>query len=358
MGGRTRSLVSCLSWSGLSVGGEDACVLLSCPPHIHTTTQHAHIQEKIQEFRDELAQMGKLTGEHLSMVDAAVDQVLDGFVAIADEANAGCAQLVLRDLLEAFNEELFSAEWEETSDVLMQRVAMTFQDYFGDLAVWLPPFYFAKLVRECLEKAVALYVFALFRRALRKDAKGKEAKPFRDPLVIAQKIRNDRAALAEFFDEHEEALQQAGLRETGALEMQLQVLDHLVDLFEGGVAVESEATAPLLREFGPWGVDALVAVAFLRGDKDKPRAELKDSLTRYVDRFTKPGGGEKGGGSAQPSSSSQQKQQQPGPYGAVEGSGGSMLMLRASARFVHSPFDVEVDIHTLMTGVKRQRPKR
>lgn len=36
-------------------------------------------------------------------------QVLDGFVAIADEANAGCTQLVLRDLREAFTEELVRA---------------------------------------------------------------------------------------------------------------------------------------------------------------------------------------------------------------------------------------------------------
>lgn len=305
--------------------------------------------------------MGKLTEDHLSMVDAAVDQVLDGFVAIADEANAGCTQLVLRDLRDAFAEELFSLEWEEANDVMMQRVTMTFQDYYNDLSLWLPPFYFSKLVRECLEKAVAIYIFALFRRGTRKDAKGKEPKPFRDPLVIAQKVRNDRTALAEFFTEYEEELKQAGLRETAAVELQLLVLDHIVDLFEGGVTVESEATAPLLREFGPWGVEALLGVSFLRGDKDKPRAELKESLTRYFDRFIKPGllapahagSNSNGGGDAK---AGQPQPQQPAQPGAGAAEGGSAI--RASARFVFSPFDADVDIDTLMTGVKRPKPKK
>jgi hypothetical protein len=301
--------------------------------------------------------MGKLGEAHLSMVDAAVDQVLDGFVAIADEANAGCTQLVLRDLREAFAEELFSAEWEDSNDVVMQRVAMTFQDYYSDLSVWLPPFYFCKLVRECLEKAVALYLFALLRRGVRRDGKGKEPKPFRDPLVIAQKVRNDRAALAEFFGEYEEELKQAGLREAAALELQLLVLDHVVDLFEGGVTAESEATAPLLREFGPYGVEALVGISFLRGDKDKPRAELKESLTRYFDRFIKPG--LLGGGGAGGDSKVHGQGHGHGQAGAAEGgTAGSGAGVRASARFAFSPFDPDVDIDTLLTGVKRPKPKK
>lgn len=49
-------------------------------------------------------------------------------------------------------------------------------------------------------------------------------------------------ALSDFFNNYEEELKQAGLREVAALELQLVVMDHIVDVFEGGVAVESEAT--------------------------------------------------------------------------------------------------------------------
>ncbi len=307
-----------------------------------TVNDYDRLQEKIQEFRDELEQMGKLSGDHLAMVDAAVDQVLDGFVSIADEANSGCTQVVLNDVREAFAAELFTPEWEDSVDVMMQRVAMTFQDYYNDLSVWLPPFYFAKLVRECLEKVMALYLFNLFRRG---GAKGKEdrnsakLRPFRDSLVVAQKIRNDRTALADFFNDYEEELKQAGLRETAALELQLLVLDNIVDLFEGGVAVESEATAPLLREFGAWGVDALVAISFLRGDKDKTRQELKEGLARHYDKFIKA----------------------PGPVVAGGGSGGSEAAVAprvGSARFALSPFDSEVDAETVLTGLRRPKSKK
>lgn len=109
-------------------------------------------------------------------------------MSIADEANSGTMLVVLKDVREAFAEELFTPEWEDSVDVMMQRVTMTFQDYYNDLSVWLPPFYFSKLVRDCLEKIICLYLFTLFKRG-RKDEK---KKPFRDPLVVAQKIRNDR----------------------------------------------------------------------------------------------------------------------------------------------------------------------
>lgn len=244
--------------------------------------------------------------------------------------------------------------------MVMQRVTMTYQDYYGDLSVWLPPFYFSKLVRECLEKSVALYLFALLRRGVKKDGKGKDPKPFRDPLVIGQKVRNDRAALAEFFTEYEEELTQAGLRETAAVELQLLVLDHIVDLFEGGVTVESEATAPLLREFGPWGVEALVVVSFLRGDKEKEK--LKESLTRYFDRFIKPSILAPAPAHSGSGDSAGKQPPQPAGGAAAEagsgngGNGGGTV--RASARFVFSPFDPDVDIDALVTGVKRPKPKK
>lgn len=43
---------------------------------------------------------------HHTLTTTTQKQVMDGFVAIADEANEGCTQLVLRDLREAFGEEL------------------------------------------------------------------------------------------------------------------------------------------------------------------------------------------------------------------------------------------------------------
>jgi hypothetical protein len=38
----------------------------------------------------------------------------------------------------------------------------------------------------------------------------------------------------------------------------------------------------MLHEFPAWGVDALVAISWLRGDKDKTRNELKDALNKCV----------------------------------------------------------------------------
>jgi len=312
-----------------------------------TVNDYDRLQEKIQEFREELGRMGKLGVDQLAMVDAAVDQVLDGFVSIADEANSGCTQLILKDVREAFAEELFVPEWEENIDVMMQRVAMTFKDYYNDLSVWLPPFYFAKVVRDCLEKVVALYLFTLFRRG---GGKGKEDKvnaklrPFRDPLVVAQKIRNDRQAMTVFFNEYEEELKQAGLRETAALELQLLVLDNIVDVFEEGVTAESEVTRLLLREFGVWGVDALMVISFLRGDKDKARGELREDLTKYWEKIQRLDGGGRRGGVAGGAAAARRDWSDPPRV--------------VSARFALSPFDSDVDAEAVVIGARRPKSRK
>lgn len=45
--------------------------------------------------------------------------------------------------------------------------------------MWLPAFYFSKLVREHMDKVISLYLFALFKRGRKEDKR----KSFKDPLV-------------------------------------------------------------------------------------------------------------------------------------------------------------------------------
>jgi hypothetical protein len=67
-------------------------------------------------------------------------------------------------------------------------IAVCAQDYYNDLSLWLEQFYFRKLVRECLDKIILLYLYSLFSKGKKAE---KEKKSYKDPLRIAQKIRND-----------------------------------------------------------------------------------------------------------------------------------------------------------------------
>lgn len=89
----------------------------------------------------------------------------------------------------------------------------------------------------------------------------------------------------------------------------------------------------LLREFAPWGVEAVVGIAMLRGEKDKVRSEIKDTLTRYYDRNIKP--------SVSPTPQQQQQQQASAPI-----------------KYPLSPFDVDVDYEAFLTGVRKGKAKK
>lgn len=54
-------------------------------------------------------------------------QVQDGFLNIALEANLILAGTVIKDVREAVTEELFTLEWEDSNEIIMSKVAMTFQ---------------------------------------------------------------------------------------------------------------------------------------------------------------------------------------------------------------------------------------
>jgi len=110
--------------------------------------------------------------------------------------------------------------------------------------------------------------------------------------------------------------------------------------------------ASLLKDLAPWGVEALVAISGLRGDKpDKSsKGDLKDVLTKYYDKNIKPGvvlaaaagGGSTSGGGGGGSSSS------------TGGSGGG------GGRWCMSPFDLDVDGDVILTGVRKPKddPKK
>ena len=66
---------------------------------------------------------------------------------------------MLKDLEEPVFAQLFTAEWENNyGESLSSVIVATLQDYFQDVKVWLPDYFYCKFVKEVLFTLTGLYV--------------------------------------------------------------------------------------------------------------------------------------------------------------------------------------------------------
>ena len=69
------------------------------------------------------------------------------------------ARSVLKDLEEPVFAQLFTAEWENNyGESLSSVIVATLQDYFQDVKIWLPDYFYCKFVKEVLFTLTGLYV--------------------------------------------------------------------------------------------------------------------------------------------------------------------------------------------------------
>ena len=69
------------------------------------------------------------------------------------------ARSVLKDLEEPVFAQLFTAEWENNyGESLSSIIVATLQDYFQDVKIWLPDYFYCKFVKEVLFTLTGLYV--------------------------------------------------------------------------------------------------------------------------------------------------------------------------------------------------------
>ncbi len=141
------------------------------------------------------------------------DAVAVGYTELALYVSTVVATSLLDDVSVLLLPNIFSSAWEDGSDILAATVE-TLRDYFSDLKVWLPRYFFSKCVRCCFEKILQIYVEV----ALRSDG------VFKNSIVAARNIENDRIILLNFFhDEYLVETESSGLRGR-ALEDRLDVL--------------------------------------------------------------------------------------------------------------------------------------
>jgi Exocyst complex component Sec6 len=118
---------------------------------------------------------------------------------------------------------LFSSEW-ESGTALTGTLTATLEDYFHDIATWLPEQFFTKFVKEIFTSTVSFYVMAL-----RKQVSG--TFHFGSEVNAMGAVMEDQRVLKAFFEKYEEALELGGLQTKtpgkSAIDEELEIIRHM-----------------------------------------------------------------------------------------------------------------------------------
>lgn len=157
-------------------------------------------------------------------------------------------RLLMNDLEEPVLSRLFTSEWEGGEPVAGVGT-MTLQDYFADLSEWLPPFFFSKLMRECLVGFVSQYVMALRKVAVGNFQFGSE-------LSAGSRVITDMEGIKQFFSLRVDVLKNGGM--VGTLEDELLPLQQLAKVITATHI--SGARSDVVELYIRWGKEALKVV--------------------------------------------------------------------------------------------------
>jgi hypothetical protein len=158
---------------------------------------------------------------------------------------------------------------------VMKDACLTITDYFADIQVWLPAYFFAHVVRMCYESLVDLYLVSVLR--------GRTV--FVDPESIAHRMRQEQQKLLLDLARKngwESSLREAGLKDPALVFGAWEAMERVV--LRGGGMNEKETADLLMVLPPPWNVDALLQLRLLRGEDLGDRKaihEIRQRLTAW-----------------------------------------------------------------------------
>lgn len=208
-----------------------------------------------------------------STAQKKIDDVAKGYTELALYVSTIVAISIIDDVTVLLLPKIFSPSWEEGADILGATV-QTLRDYFSDLKVWLPHYFFSKCVRCCFEKILQIYVEV----ALQSE------EVFIDYMRAARNIENDRLNLSNFcYIEYALEIESSGLRGK-AVEKRLDVLKAFSKvLLADNPSDATDACQILFRELGPDTCPA--AILALVGMRTNSRGIDVSNWECFVDRW-------------------------------------------------------------------------
>jgi Exocyst complex component Sec6 len=243
------------------------------------------MQEKCEEFADRVVALVPQT-DHREMLANMLQDVSSEYVSIAVSAIAYLSRSVLEDLEEPVYSQLFVLDWENGFGTTLSSIMVaTLQDYFQDVQVWLPDYFYSKFVKETFHRAVAAYVMSLRRRACVGGTFH-----FNSEVLAARKIIVDMEVMQEFFEGYADVLRRGGLKpKTPNSSAVLEVFEPITNLAKivncSHISTVKPAVLALYELYGADGLK-LVHAAFSSNPNIPKgnRTESIDTATKMFER--------------------------------------------------------------------------
>jgi hypothetical protein len=140
---------------------------------------------RLRELCPELLQTIRsyaLEADDIDHFAAMIDAVGSEFRNLAEVACSFLARSVMNDIEQSAMQELFCDGWENGTVKVAATIAITLQDYFGDISSWLPPCYLDQFTKEVVSLLNAAYL-----RTFIKNAQSREA-VFTNELTAASRL--------------------------------------------------------------------------------------------------------------------------------------------------------------------------
>ena len=216
------------------------------------------MQEKCNELSDWIEKLISLQEqqEYLIMI---LEEVANEYISLAVTSANYVAKCVLADLDEPVFSKLFTDEW-ESGQPLMEIYIATLEDYFNDIRVWLPEFFYDKFVKDIFIQSIFIYVISISKHGIVITSNASSNNInfphlFTSEMNAASRISNDYEVLRNFYQQHSETLSAGGLKSSFMDELEpLKQLAHITILSKmNGNGVEDNVKL-LFKRYGKEGL--------------------------------------------------------------------------------------------------------
>ncbi len=173
----------------------------------------------MHEQLDHISSEDYLCGSDIALshkLKREMDNLLQKYLSVAVYSSDKLAGAIMRDV-KSIVRKIHTRAWIQGNQT--EVILSTLRDYFQDIKLWIPPFFFAKFIRQCLENLRHMYLKSFFSKRHYLQARRVNA------LTASALLQRDRLNIIQFFSlEYVEELKQTGLRTIDDIHHRFEIL--------------------------------------------------------------------------------------------------------------------------------------